>query len=181
MTEWLEKNGFNENLTTFVYFPADSFEVKNELKAAGFIFNSFLLWHAATVPQGYEQSCVEIHLDEVAELYDYKPTARMIVEEIIKAARPVSKSEWIGQEKEKFTDLPVTLVSVHGFEGRYGYSQVVKFRNGENVITWFTATHIDAGNGDSLLLSGTIKKCDFYDNEAITIVTRCKIRRKECS
>lgn len=179
--EWLEKNGFNENLTTFVYFPADSFEVKDKLKEAGFKFNNSLLWHAAAVPQGYEESCVEIHLDEVVELCawgtgNYKPTARTTVEEILKAARPASKSQWIGEEKEKLTDLPVTLVSIHGFEGRYGYSQVVKFHNGDNILTWFTATHIDAEPGDSLLLSGTIKSHDTYDGEAITIMTRCKLK-----
>ena len=52
--KWLEENCFNENLTTFVYFPADSFEVKDSLKDAGFRFSKILLWHIANIPEGYE-------------------------------------------------------------------------------------------------------------------------------
>jgi ribosomal protein S27AE len=29
--KWLDKNGFNENEETFIYFPDDSYSVKNEL------------------------------------------------------------------------------------------------------------------------------------------------------
>ena len=182
--KWLEENCFNENLTTFVYFPADSFEVKDKLKEAGFKFNSSLLWHAAMAPIGNEESCIEVSFNEVGEFSawgegHFNPDVKKIIEDKIKKARPASKSQWIGEEKDKVTDLPVLLVSIRGFESRYGYSKVVKFLNGDNIITWFTATDIKFEPGDSILLSGTIKKLDEYKGEANTIVTRCKLRSLE--
>ena len=182
--KWLEENGFNENLTTFVYFPSDSFQVKDSLKDAGFKFNSSLLWHAATIPTGYEESCIEVSFNEIGEFSawgegHFNPDVKRIIENKIKKARPASKSQWIGEEKDRIIDLPVVLVSIHGFETRYGYSQVVKFLNGDNVITWFTAVDIKFEPGDNILLSGTIKKLDEYKGEAQTIMTRCRLKSLE--
>ena len=182
--KWLEENGFNENLTTFVYFLADSFEVKDSLKDAGFKFNSSLLWHAATIPTGYEESCIEVSFNEIGEFSawgegHFNPDVKRIIEDKIKKARPASKSQWIGEEKDRIVDLPVVLVSIHGFETRYGYSQVVKFLNGDNIITWFTTVDIKFEPGDNILLSGTIKKLDEYKGEAQTIMTRCKLKSLE--
>ena len=179
--KWLEENGFNENLATFVYFPADSFEVKDSLKDAGFKFNSSLLWHAATIPTGYEESCIEVSFNEIGEFSawgegHFNIDVKKIIEDKIKKARPASKSQWIGEEKDRIVDLPVVLVSIHGFETRYGYSQVVKFLNGDNIITWFTAVDIKFEPGDNILLSGTIKKLDEYKGEAQTIMTRCRLK-----
>ena len=182
--KWLEENCFNENLTTFVYFPADSFEVKDSLKDVGFKFNSSLLWHAAMAPAGYEESCIEVSFNEIGEFSawgegHFNPDVKKIIEDKIKKARPASKSQWIGEEKDRIVDLPVILVSIHGFETRYGYSQVVKFLNGDNVITWFTAVDIKFEPGDNILLSGTIKKLHEYKGEAQTIMTRCRLKSLE--
>ena len=179
--KWLEENYFNENLTTFIYALGDSYDIKEKLKDAGFKFNSSLLWHAATIPTGYEESCIEVSFNEIGEFSawgegHFNPDVKKIIEDKIKKARPASKSQWIGEEKDRIVDLPVVLVSIHGFETRYGYSQVVKFLNGDNVITWFTATDIKFEPGDNILLSGTIKKLDEYKGEAQTIMTRCKLK-----
>ena len=179
--KWLEENCFNENLTTFIYALGDSYDIKEKLKDAGFKFNSSLLWHAATIPTGYEESCIEVSFNEIGEFSawgegHFNPDVKRIIEDKIKKARPASKSQWIGEEKDRIVDLPVVLVSIHGFETRYGYSQVVKFLNGDNVITWFTAVDIKFEPGDNILLSGTIKKLDEYKGEAQTIMTRCKLK-----
>ena len=179
--KWLEENCFNENLTTFIYALGDSYDIKEKLKDAGFKFNSSLLWHAATIPTGYEESCIEVSFNEIGEFSawgegHFNPDVKRIIEDKIKKARPASKSQWIGEEKDRIVDLPVVLVSIHGFETRYGYSQVVKFLNGDNIITWFTAVDIKFEPGDNILLSGTIKKLDEYKGEAQTIMTRCKLK-----
>ena len=95
--KWLEENCFNENLTTFVYFPADSFEVKDSLKDAGFRFSKILLWHIANIPEGYEDKVVEINLDQIAEIGAwgegyYKPDARTLVDYMLKNCRPIEES-----------------------------------------------------------------------------------------
>lgn len=182
--KWLEENCFNENLTTFVYFPADSFEVKDSLKDAGFRFSKNLLWHIANIPEGYEDKVVEITLDQVAEIGAwgegfYRPDARAFVDDMLKSCRPVeeSTSEWLFEEKERFYDYAVVLKSVRGMETRYGYTQLVKFEDANgNILQWWTAVEIKAEVGDQVLLTGSVKAHDEYKGVKSTTVTRCKIK-----
>ena len=182
--KWLEENCFNENLTTFVYFPADSFEVKDSLKDAGFKFNRSLLWHIANIPEGYEDKVVEITLDKVAEIGAwgegcYRPNARTFVDDMLKNCRPIeeSTSEWLFEEKERFYDYAVVLKSVRGMETRFGWTQLVKFEDANgNILQWWTAVEIKAEVGDQVLLTGTVKAHDEYKGVKSTTVTRCKIK-----
>ena len=182
--KWLEENCFNENLTTFVYFPADSFEVKDSLKDAGFRFSKNLLWHIANIPEGYEDKVVEIALDQVAEIGAwgegfYRPGARTFVDDILKNCRPIeeSTSEWLFEEKERFYDYAVVLKSVRGMETRFGWTQLVKFEDANgNILQWWTAVEIKAEVGDQVLLTGTVKAHDEYKGVKSTTVTRCKIK-----
>ena len=182
--KWLEENGFNENLTTFVYFPADSFEIKDSLKDAGFKFNRSLLWHIANIPEGYEDKVVEIALNQVAEIGAwgegfYRPGARTFVDDILKNCRPIeeSTSEWLFEEKERFYDYAVVLKSVRGMETRFGWTQLVKFEDANgNILQWWTAVEIKAEVGDQVLLTGTVKAHDEYKGVKSTTVTRCKIK-----
>ena len=182
--KWLEENCFNENLTTFVYFPADSFEVKDSLKDAGFHFSKNLLWHIANIPEGYEDKVVEITLDQVAEISAwgegfYRPDARTFVDDILKNCRPIedSTSEWLFEEKERFYDYAVVLKSVRGMETRFGWTQLVKFEDANgNILQWWTAVEIKAEVGDQVLLTGTVKAHDEYKGVKSTTVTRCKIK-----
>ena len=182
--KWLEENCFNENLTTFIYFPADSFEVKDNLKDAGFRFSKNLLWHIANIPEGYEDKVVEIALDQVAEIGAwgegfYRPDARTFVDDMLKNCRPVeeSTSEWLFEEKERFYDYAVVLKSVRGMETRFGWTQLVKFEDANgNILQWWTAVEIKAEVGDHVLLTGTVKAHDEYKGVKSTTVTRCKIK-----
>ena len=182
--KWLEENCFNENLTTFVYFPSDSFQVKDSLKDAGFRFSKNLLWHIANIPEGYEDKVVEIALDQVAEIGAwgegfYRPGARTFVDDILKNCRPIeeSTSEWLFEEKERFYDYAVVLKSVRGMETRFGYTQLVKFEDANgNILQWWTAVEIKAEVGDQVLLTGTVKAHDEYKGVKSTTVTRCKIK-----
>ena len=182
--KWLEENCFNENLTTFVYFPADSFEVKDSLKDAGFRFSKMLLWHIANIPEGYANKVVEITLDQVAEIGAwgegfYRPDARTFVDDMLKNCRPVeeSTSEWLFEEKERFYDYAVVLKSVRGMETRFGWTQLVKFEDANgNILQWWTAVEIKAEVGDQVLLTGTVKAHDEYKGIKSTTVTRCRLK-----
>lgn len=182
--KWLEENCFNENLTTFVYFPADSFEVKDSLKDAGFRFSKILLWHCANIPEGFEEKVVEIPLQEVGEISAwgegfYKPEVKAIVKEIVASARTVeiSNSEWVGEVGERLRDIPVTLVSIREIETKYGLTQLVRFI-GENdeEFNWWTTAMIHAEVGSKIILAGTVKKHDEYNGTKITVLNRCKIK-----
>lgn len=89
-------------------------------------------------------------------------------------------SQWIGEEKERVRGLSVTLTDIRGFEGYYGYSQIVRFVTEDgNILKWFTGVEIPFEIGDTLTLDGTIKQLveDKYEDDAqVTILTRCKIR-----
>ena len=182
--KWLEENGFNENGVTWIYAKADSYEVKDSLKDAGFRFSKILLWHVANIPEGYEDKVVEITLDQVAEIGAwgegfYKPDARTFVDDILKNCRPIeeSTSEWLFEEKERFYDYAVVLKSVRGMETRFGYTQLVKFEDANgNILQWWTAVEIKAEVGDQVLLTGTVKAHDEYKGVKSTTVTRCKIK-----
>ena len=182
--KWLEENCFNENLTTFVYFPADSFEVKDSLKDAGFHFSKNLLWHIANIPEGYEDKVVEIALDQVAEIGAwgegcYRPNARTFVDDILKNCRPIeeSTSEWIGEEKERLYDIPVTLKRIRGMETRFGFSQLVEFETKNlDKIVWWTTVDIQFNIGDEVLLTGTVKSHDEFRSVKQTTMTRCKLK-----
>lgn len=181
--KWLENNGFNTNEKTYIYFPANSYDVKEELKEAGFKFNPELLWHIAEVPEQYVNDCVEISLSQVAEMTAwgqglYRPDVKKVVNDMVKAARPAEpESHWIGEEKEKVVDYPVILKSIRPMETKFGFTQLVKFFDEEgNEINWWTAVDIQAEVGSEVLLSGTIKKLDTYNERKITVMTRCKIK-----
>ena len=182
--KWLEENCFNENLTTFVYFPANSFEVKDNLKNAGFKFNRSLLWHIANIPEGYEDKVVEITLDKVAEIGAwgegfYRPDARTFVDDILKNCRPIedSTSEWLFEEKERFYDYAVVLKSVRGMETRFGWTTLIKFEdNCGNILDWWTSTDVKAEVGDRVLLTGTVKSHNEYKGIKSTTVTRCRLK-----
>ena len=182
--KWLEENCFNKNLTTFVYFPADSFEVKDNLKDAGFKFNRSLLWHIANIPEGYEDKVVEITLDQVAEIGAwgegcYRPNARTFVDDMLKNCRPIeeSTSEWLFEEKERFYDYAVVLKSVRGMETRFGWTTLIKFEDDHgNILDWWTNTDVKAEVGDRILLTGTVKSHNEYKGIKSTTVTRCRLK-----
>ena len=185
--KWLNEHGFNQNETTFAYFPADSFNVKEQLKEMGFVFDYTLLWHIAEVPEGYEDKVVEIALRDIAEVSawgdaHYIEGAKDKVASIMKAARPrpEHESQWIGEVKDKITDLPVTLNKVIGFTSKFGYSQIVVFETEDHdIVKWFTAVQIPFEEGEKLLLSGTIKDLiedKYEDNAKVTILTRCRMK-----
>lgn len=179
--KWLQSNGFGENETTYVYALPDSYDVKDQLKEAGFQFNSSLLWHSAVILEGYEDKIVEIPLNEVVEISawgegHYMECAKQYVLDKIKEQfYEPSKSEWIGLEKEKLTNLPVVLTSIRDIETRYGWTQLVTFMNGDNKIQWWTKVNIGYEIGEQLLMTATIKNHTTYKEEKITTVTRAKL------
>lgn len=178
--KWLSDNGFDAEGNTFLYVKEDSYQKKDELKAAGYKYNPILKWHGPAAG-GFEEATEVHNVEEFYQLtawgtYTMLSDAESKVESIFEANRPASTSEWVGEVGKRVYDIPVTLVSVYGFEGRYGYSQVVKFETAEgDVLTWFTGVEIKIEVGESCLLTGTVKKHDEYKGEKTTVMTRCKL------
>lgn len=178
--KWLSDNGFNAEGNTFLYVKEDSYQKKDELKAAGYKYNPILKWHGPAA-SGFEEATEVHNVEEFYQLtawgsYAMLSEAESKVKSIIEASRPASTSEWVGEIGKRLRDIPVTLLSMHGFEGRFGYSNVLKFVDeNQNVYTWFTGAEIGIEVGESCFLSGSVKDHSEYKGEKTTILTRCRL------
>ena len=183
--KWLAENGFNENLVTYVYFPNDSYNVKEQLKADGFRFSKNLYWHTPELKDEYRDACLEICLDDVAEISAwgtgyFKENAKEYVEKRMFDANGGKEGEWLGDPATDVggkVSVVATLVSVTEVETRYGLTQIVKFEDeNENLINWWTSVEIKFEPGTKLNVEGTIKSFDKYKNRKITVLKRCKLK-----
>lgn len=178
--EWMEKNGFDAEGATYI-ITGDSYSIKEELKAAGWKFDSVLLWHKAD-PAGYEDKVIKVYDNEVIEYSawgegHFKTGAK---EYIMQKMLPVEVQDltYVGEIGEKLKKVPVTYTRHNSFCGRYGLTNIYEFKDGDmNHLVWFTAKDIDFEVGDILYLDGTVKEHKDYNGIPQTIVTRCKLSR----
>ena len=179
---WLLENGFNETGVTYVYIADDSYNRKDELKAAGWRYHALIGWHIGEVNVPHNEEDIYIlDADTAAEFNMYGDgTWRYSVKEVIAKAKASlkaeSRSEWIGLEKEKIIDLPVVLKRKSGYQTRFGWSDIYTFMNGDNVIVCFTSSNIGLEEGKEYLLSATIKAHNEYKGEKQTVVKRIKVK-----
>ena len=178
--KWLKKNGFNEEGYTYILVGLDTYAIKEQLKETGWKYDAFLRWHREA-PDIYEQNVYKMHWEEAytttvwGDMYPVDGLQAK-VDALINGTKSESTSEWFGEEGKRFTGVPVELVSIHGFMGKFGYSQVVTFKTAEgSILNWFTSVEINLEPGESCILAGTVKKHDTYKGEHTTVVTRCKI------
>ena len=183
--EWLEKNGFTSEGITTVYIGSDSYNIKNELKEEGWQYSSLIGWHIGkTNIEDYNiDNLVEVSVENLASFNIYGEGcwlsgAKHFIEQICEQRRPQPKSEWIGINKEKIQNIPVTIKSIRGFDGQFGWTNVITFLNGDNILIWFTSTSPKFAVGESCLLSATIKDHKEYKNEKQTIITRAKLSKE---
>lgn len=185
--EWLERSSFNANEETYIYFPTDSYQIKDTLKQAGFRFHPYLLWHAPQIIKGYEDKVIKIKREEVAEktaygLGVYFNDAKSRVQRRIMAALPRSNSRWQGEIKERLRNYIVTIEDIFKFAGHYGLTTIVTFKDQqENLYKWFTTSDLSGYEIDEQVsLTGTVKDHieDKYKNNAqVTLLTRCKLEK----
>ena len=179
---WLLENGFNEAGITYVYIADDSYNRKDELKAAGWRYHALVGWHNGEINVPYNEEDIYIlDADTAVEFGMYGDGAwKYSVKEVIAKAKASlkaeSRSEWVGKIGERLQDISVTLTSIYGYNNKFGYSQVVKFETeNKDELVWFTSSVILAKIGEKRILKGTVKKHDLYKGNKVTILTRCKI------
>lgn len=180
--KWLDENGFNADEVTYIYAGADSYQIKDELKDAGFRFSSTLKWHKATRDEKYADNLIEVKFDEVCTMSawgkgSYNVGAQKIVEEKIAAAQPKSTSEWIGEVGDKLKDIKVQLTRKYSFDSKYGITTVYNFvtEDGNN-LTWFSSTYQPYDIGEWVKIKyTTIKDHSEYKGIKSTVITRTKL------
>lgn len=179
--KWLEDNGFSAEGVTYVA-AGDTYPIKDELKAAGFIFSPVLKWHKAELDSTYE--CIPIKVEDIVEFSAwgtgcYKLGAGDLVNERLNATLPQSNSEWVGEIGARIT-ITVTFVKKHGFMGRFGPSTVYTFEDNDgNLFTWFSTVEVKKEIGETFILTGTVKEHSEYKNIKSTVLSRCKIKEVE--
>ena len=182
------KLGFGENEKAYLVYGDDTFAIKDQLKKLGARFDPTLKWFFAeevTLPEGYK--LCEMSFDELynyninTKWAEFKEDAKAIVSRRINTLKGPSTSEYYpGAEKERIRNITAKVASIRGFEGMYGYTSVYTFTSGNYVFVWMTAKcDLDLTAGETVDLTGTIKKFDEYMGIKTTYLTRCIVKKIE--
>jgi len=179
------KLGFGENEKAYLVYGDDTFAIKDKLKELGARFDPTLKWFFSkevALPEGYR--LCEMSFDE---LYTYNPRtkwaefkedAKNIVSRRIAELKGPSTSQFYpGAEKDRIRNITAKVKSIRGFEGMYGYTAVYTFTSEDYIFIWMTSKcDLDLSVGDTVDLTGTIKKFDEYMGEKNTYLTRCIVK-----
>ena len=185
--EWLIRNGFTKAGITAVYVGINSFEMKDTLKEEGWKYSPAFGWRIAdesALDKYGDANVALIHVDKMASFNLYGEgcwlsTAQNLVNQIRESKRPESKSQWIGEVKEKITDIPVKITRISGFCSQFGWTDVVSMVSGEDQLTWFTSSNISSLEvGKEYLLSATVKEHSEYKGTKTTNVVRAKLKEQ---
>lgn len=180
------KLGFGEDEKAYLVYGDDTFAIKDKLKEMGARFDPTLKWFFSKkveLPEGY--FLCEMSFDE---LYTYNPRtkwaefkedAKAIVSRRIAELKGPSTAEFYpGVEKDRIRNITAKVASIRGFEGMYGYTTVYTFTSENYVFVWMTSKcDLDIAVGDTVDLTGTIKKFDEYMGVAQTHLTRCIVKK----
>ena len=180
------KLGFGENEKAYLVYGDDTFAIKDELKRLGARFDPTLKWYFSeevALPAGYK--LCEMGFDE---LYTYNPRTKwaefkedakaIVSRRMAELKGPSTSIFYPGEEKERLRNLTAKVSNIKGFEGVYGYTNVYTFTSENYVFSWMTSKcDLNLSIGDTVDLTGTIKKFDEYMGEKITYLTRCSIQK----
>lgn len=185
--ELLAKWGFEpENPGVHIVVGGNTYEIKDELKGAGARYNAAFGWYFTApheLPQGF--SFLFIPVDDVYDWYpqvkqlQLKDNAKDIVNKAKAELLPPSKSEFIGEVKERMRDIRVTLTGARAVSSRYGTSIMFTFEQEENQLVWFTSCppdEEDAVVGHQYLLTGTVKDHKIYQGIKQTYLNRVVLK-----
>ena len=121
------------------------------------------------------------------ELYNYNPQTKwaefkedakaIVTRRMIELKGPSTSEYYPGAEKERVRNITAKVKSIRGFEGAYGYTSVYTFTSENYVFVWMSSKcNVDFAVGDTVDLTGTIKKFDEYMGVKNTYLTRCIVK-----
>ena len=182
------KLGFGEDEKAYLVYGDDTFAIKDKLKELGARFDPTLKWFFSKeveLPEGYKLCAMSFD-----ELYNYNPQSKwaefkedakaIVLWRIAELKGPSTSVYYPGVEKERVHNITAKVKSIHGFEGMYGYTSVYTFTSGDYVFVWITSKcNMNLAVGDTVDLTGTIKKFDEYMGVAQTYLTRCLVKKVE--
>ncbi len=85
-------------------------------------------------------------------------------------------SRHIGAVGDRLKDITALVYGHHSFEGQYGATHIFRMRTPDNnVLVWFASGQQEFERGDTVVLTGTVKKLDEYEGIKQTVLSRCKV------
>jgi Fe-S cluster biogenesis protein NfuA len=180
------KLGFGEDEKAYLVYGDDTFAIKDRLKELGARFDPTLKWFfpkEVELPEGYK--LCEMSFDELynynpqAKWAEFKEDAKAIVSKRIAGLKGPSTSKFYpGTEKDRIRNITAKVSNIRGFEGIYGYTTVYTFTSENYVFVWMTAKcDLNLTVGETVDLTGTIKKFDEYLGVKNTYLTRCNVKK----
>ena len=183
--EWCLDNGFNENLTTFLYI-GNTYPYKDQLKAAGAKFDKILKWHSPT-PINLGEKCPLIPAEmNFHDVYLFNPLigtveikehAEDTVSKIVIPNLPYKDSEYYGEIGKRYTET-LHLENRSCYTSFYGDKVAYTFTLNGSVFMWFTDVWLSEDK-ENFRLAFTIKEHNLYRGCRQTIITRAR-EVKEC-
>ena len=195
--KYLKSRGFSAEGFSWIAM-GNTFEIKDQLKAAGAKYDETFGWHFdhevkefPTVRISIEDKLTRL-TSEYAESYDdtvgrYWNDGTLDfgdeypIQLYIKSIREkweadnAPKTEWYGEIKGK-VEMPVKLIRRGGYETMYGTTFVYTFEDAQrHQFVWKTGTYLDQDTGSQVTLKGTIKAHTEYKGVKQTELTRCKV------
>lgn len=190
--KWLKSWGFSEQGEAWIVM-GKTYEIKDQLKAAGATYRDTFGWHFDHSVEGFSTTKISIDDimyvnsdDEAETLAHYQMDGSLTwnlfeIKQYLKERKAkwekdnAPETEWYGSIKDKVT-LDVTLKSIRGFDGVYGWTSIITFEDAQgHQFLWKTGSYIEAQEGDKVTLKGTIKDHSEYKGIKQTELTRCKI------
>lgn len=182
------KLGFGEDEKAYLVYGDDTFAIKDKLKELGARFDPTLKWFFSKeveLPEGYKLCAMSFD-----ELYNYNPQSKwaefkedakaIVSRRMVELKGPSTSVYYPGTEKERIRNITAKVDSIRGFEGMYGYTSVYTFTSGDYVFVWMTSKcDLDLAVGETVDLTGTIKKFDEYMGIRNTYLTRCVVKKVE--
>ena len=173
--EWKDSKGF-VNDRIYAVGIRDSFERKDEIKAAGGRYNEYVGWYFSEPHPEFQtvELTAEECLYETAWLkLDW--IAAWKIRETIKAKLPDNSGKHLGRVGDKI-ELDATFKRIRWYDTKFGTTWVYTFEDDEgNCLVWKTSASIGPKEGDRVHIKATVKDHDEYNDVKQTILTRCKI------
>lgn len=196
--KYLKSRGFSVDGFAWIVM-GKTFEIKDQLKAAGARWDNTFGWHFdhevaefPTVRISIEDKLTRLSFEYPEETYDDKIghywadgtldfgdewPIQLYIKELREKweADHAPKTEWYGSIKDK-VDLSVTLKTIRGFDGVYGWTSILTFEDHQgHQFIWKTGSYVEVQEGAEVTLKGTIKAHTEYKGIKQTELTRCKV------
>lgn len=179
---WLENNQFDANGDTYL-FKGNTYDMKDEIKAFGAMFNGVIGWHIARPVDGFDFVKVNIKDIAIATLYGYTINANKEDIDALKNPpqdEPKKTSNHVGNVGDritfeaKYTHRAFWETHVVAWHTTTQYLHTFEDADG-NVFIWKTTNGLGIEVGGTVTVTGTIKEHSEYNEVKQTVLQRCKI------